>query len=153
MKRIVVFGLVFASSCLAPQLFAQGAQQRAQRAQTTRSRARHYGYETQRSDVKDRQVADEEAARAAALQKSAQTQATTQQTLQKAGTGAPQMTAVQMQQRLIIINTQLKKLEQDQAAAVGAGRSAEETSALDAQIESLNQEAAGLKAYLGMPAQ
>ncbi len=155
MKGIGALIFILVAVCLVAQVFAQGPrqQQRVERSQNTRARARHYGYETRRDDIKDRQLADEDAARAAALQKSEQTRATTQQTLQHSATGAPQMTAVQMQQRLVLINTQLKKLEQDKAAALGAGRSAEETSALDAQIESLNQEAAGLKASLGIPSQ
>jgi len=154
MKGIGALIAILVIACMVTQVVAQGVrQQRVERAQTNRARARHYGYETRRSDIKDRQVADEAAARDAALQKSEQTRATTQQTLQGSPAGASQMTAVQMQQRLVLINTQLNKLEQDKAAALGAGRTAEEMADLDAQIESLNQEAAGLKASLGIPAQ
>ena len=153
MKKMGALLIFPAVLCMVSPAAGQGTRQRSQRSQSTRTRARHYGYETRRGDIKDRQVADEEAARATALQKSAQTQATTQQTLQQAGTGAQPSTAVQMQQRLVIINTQLTKLEQEKAAAVGSGRSAEETSALDAQIEGLNREAATLRASLGIPPQ
>lgn len=154
MKGIGSLIVALAVACTASQVAAQGRrQQRVERAQGTRARTRHYRYETRRDDIKDRQLADEEAARAAAIQKSEQTRATTQQTLQQSSTGAPQMTAVQMQQRLVIINTQLKKLGQDRAAAVGAGRSPEEIAGLDAQIGSLQEEAAGLKASLGIPTQ
>ena len=152
MKRILVVLAVCIISVVASQAFGQGGG-RGQRRQGAVQRGRHNRYEDQRSDIKDRQAADEAAAEAAKLQKSAQTKATSQQTLQQSATGAPQMTSVQMQQRMIIINTQLKKLEQDKAAAVGAARSAEEIAAFDAQMESLKQEAAGLRASLGLPAE
>jgi len=155
MKSISGVLAVCIISVVASQAFGQRGQrgQRVERRQNAVQRGRHYRYEDQRSDIKDRQTADEAAAEAARLQKSAQTKATSQQTLQQSATGAPQMTSVQMQQRMIIINTQLKKLEQDKASAVGAARSAEEIAALDAQMESLKQEAAGLRASLGLPAE
>ena len=146
MKSISVVLAVCIIFVVAPPAFGQ----RVQRRPAAVRRGRHYRYEDRRSDIKERQTADEAAAEAARLQKSEQTKAISQQTLQSTTTGPQQSGALQMHQRLTLINGQLNKLESEKKAALEAGKPTEE---FEAQMESLKQEAAGLRASLGLPAE
>jgi len=102
--------------------------------------------ETYRDVRQLRDDIDAEAAREEQLEKSENVR----ETMQRPPLPEPQSISEGLRERLVLVEDQLLKLQEDKALAVQQGKPAEEIAALDAKMKKLQQEVTALQTELGI---